>query len=240
VTHSKSQQRQEDCARVAETVRAKTAQKWFGQAGPAWTPRCDIYLHATAADYGRATGQYNSPGHSSIRIENGRFVIRRIDLHCDDPGLLEAILPHEATHIVLASQLGEQLVERLPRWADEGVAVLTEPRAKIDRHLTNLTQARREAQLFPVKELLELTNYPESPGRVGTFYAQSVSLVEFLSSLRGPQVFIAFLQDSLRTGYEKALQKHFQIASYQELEERWMVYMAGDQALSARMASGGR
>ena len=45
------------------------------------------------------------------------------------------MLPHEATHVVLAGQFGDQPV---PRWADEGMAVLTEPRDKIDRHLRNL------------------------------------------------------------------------------------------------------
>jgi hypothetical protein len=195
-------------------------------------------LHATASDYSHATGQYNSPGHSSIRIENGRFIVRRIDLHCDDAYMMTAILPHETTHIVLASELGEQQVERLPRWADEGVAVLTEPREKVERHLANLAKARQDAQLFSLRELMELPNYPQNARQIGTFYAQSVSLVDFLSSLRGSQTFMLFLQDSMRYGYEKCLQRHFNIRSFSELEERWTAYTNRDQTVASRVAGG--
>lgn len=236
VYHREAKDLAEQVAQAAENVRANMIQKWFGNGTSAWNPRCAIYLHPTANDYGRATGQYNSPGHSSIRIENNRFVLRRIDLHCDDAGMVEAVLPHETTHIVIASQLGEQLVERLPRWADEGMAVLTEPKAKINKHLSSLAQG--QPQLFRVRELMELCNYPEDSRRIGTFYAQSVSLVEFLTAQKGPQVFVRFLEDSLRGGYENALQKHFQIAGYQELEDRWTIYMIGEKALSARMTGG--
>src|SRR5262249_49787436 len=78
----------ERAARVAELTRATMQLKWFGGGAEAWNPKCDIYLHPSADAYGRATGQYNSPGHSSLRMENGRLVTRRIDLHCDDPNML--------------------------------------------------------------------------------------------------------------------------------------------------------
>ena len=236
IYHKESPEFAAQAAQIAETVRANMQQKWFGGACREWTPRCAIYLHPTADDYARATGQYNSPGHSSIRIENGHFVVRQIDLHCDDANMMTAILPHEATHIVLASELGEQQVEKLPRWADEGVAVLTEPREKVERHLQNLAKARQDNQLFSVRELMEMPNYPQSARQISTFYAQSVSLVEFLSSLHGSQRFMIFLQDSMRYGYEKSLQRHFEISSYSELEERWAASLNGDRSLASRVA----
>jgi tetratricopeptide (TPR) repeat protein len=236
IYHKDSTDYADQVAQIAETVKADMQQKWFGGGGREWSPRCAIYLHPTAADYSRSTGQYNSPGHSSIRIENGRFILRQIDLHCDDANLLTAILPHETTHIVLASELGEQQVEHLPRWADEGVAVLTEPREKVQRHLVNLSKARQDNQLFALRELMELPNYPQNPRQISTFYAESVSVVDFLTSLRGPQTFMLFLQDGMRYGYEKAMQRHFNIRSYSELEERWSASMNGERALSARVA----
>ena len=226
----------EQAAQTAESVRVNMQQKWFGGACREWSPRCEIYLHPTADDYSRATGQYNSPGHSSIRIENGHFIVRRIDLHCDDANMMTAILPHEATHIILASELGEQQVERLPRWADEGVAVLTDARDKIDRHMVNLSKARQDGQLFAMRELMEMPNYPQNPRQISTFYAQSVSLVDYLTSIHGAPAFMLFLQDSMRYGYEKCLQRHFNIGSYSELESRWAAYAAGDQAVGTRVA----
>jgi tetratricopeptide (TPR) repeat protein len=205
-------------AQVAERTRATLQQKWFGALGETWNPKCDLFLHATCQDYSRATGQQNSPGHSSLKMENGRLVVRRIDLHCDDPNLLGAVLPHETTHVVLAGEFGEQLV---PRWADEGMAVLTEPRAKVERHLNNLAKCRQDGTLFRLQDLMQLDDYPRNPRYIGAFYAQSVSLVDYLSGLRGPQHFTLFLQEGMRYGYEKALLRHYGYKNFAELEQRW-------------------
>ena len=43
--------------------------------------------------------------------------------------ILASGLPHEVTHVILADLFPQQ---QIPRWADEGMAVLTEPREKID------------------------------------------------------------------------------------------------------------
>ena len=51
-----------------------------------------------------------------------------------------------------------------------------------------------------------LEHYPQKPHYIGAFYAQSVSLVEFLSKQKGPQEFTLFLQESLRSGADRALQ----------------------------------
>jgi tetratricopeptide (TPR) repeat protein len=221
IFHTQSQEQAERTAAVAERTRAAMQLKWFGGAGDAWSPKCDLYLHATADDYSRATGVRNSPGHSSIRVENGRVVVRRIDLHCDEPNMLIAVLPHETTHVVLAGEFGQQLV---PRWADEGMAVLTEPRDKVERHLTNLAKCRQENRLFRLQDLMQLDDYPRNATYVGPFYAQSVSLVEFLSRQQGPQEFTRFLHDGMRYGYDKALERHYGFHGFSDLEQRWSQY----------------
>jgi hypothetical protein len=208
----------ERAARVAEQTRTLMQQKWLGATGAPWNPRCDLYLYPTAADYTRLTGQCNSPGHSTLRLEGGRLVVRRIDLHCDDANLLTAVLPHETTHVVLAGEFGEQL---LPRWADEGMAVLTEPRDKVDRHLQNLARSRQERQLYHLQDLVRFDDYPREPRSIGVFYAESVSLVDYLCSLRGPQTFTLFMHDGFRYGYEKALERNYGMRSFAELEQRW-------------------
>jgi hypothetical protein len=223
VFHNQSREYAEQVGRVAERTRAEMGRRWFGAPGPDWEPKCDLYLHATGDDYNRATGvSGTSPGHSSIKAENGRVVGRRIDLHCDDPNLLPAVLPHEATHVVLAGQFGERMV---PRWADEGVAVLSEPREKVERHLRNLARCRQEGQVFPLHQLMQLNDYPD-PRWISAFYAQSVGLVEFLANEKGPQVFTAFLRDGLQKGYEPALQQHYGWKGFAELEQRWAGYLA--------------
>ena len=169
-------------------------------------------------------------------MENGRPVVRQVYLHCDDGNLLSAILPHETTHVVLAGEFGEQL---LPRWADEGMAVLTEPREQIDRHLRNLPKHSQERQLFYLRDLLQLDNYPE-PRRVGAFYSQSVSLVEFLSRQKSPQVFPRFVRDGLEGGYEEALRRHYGYQDFNELEQRWRASAFQDRAGANSIAESGR
>jgi hypothetical protein len=230
-----SQDVAEQTVRVAERTRVSMEQKWFGGGSDPWTPKCDIYLHPTADAYARATGQYNSPGHSSLRLENCRLVVRRIDLHCDEASMLTAVLPHETTHVVLAGQFGGQL---LPRWADEGMAVLTEPPEKIERHLANLTRCRQEGQtLFPLQDLMQLDNYPQNPHYISAFYAQSVSLVDYLTNLRGPQTFTMFMHEGMRYGYEKALQRTYNIRNFSELQQRWSAQAFRDRTGATGLAN---
>jgi len=219
IFHNQSTELAERVAQIAEATRSGMARKWFGsEPAEAWSPRCDVYLHPTAQDYSRATSQpADCPGHSTMSTEGERVLSRRIDLHCDDRNMLAAVLPHETTHVVLAGRFPAAL----PRWADEGMAVLTEPREFIERHLRNLPTHHSSGQLFTMERLLQLAEYPE-PRQIGAFYAQSISVVDFLSRQRGPLVFTEFVRDGMRGGYEAALRKHYGMQGFKDLEQRWL------------------
>ena len=148
-----------------------------------------------------------------------------MELRCDNPTLLEAVLPHETTHVVLAGQFGPYDV---PRWADEGMAVLSEPAEQIDKHRQNLARCQRDGQLFSPKDLMGLKDYP-APRQIPAFYAQSVVFVDFLVQQRGPQTFAAFLKDGLKDGYEPALRRHYGW-DYATLQTHW------DRHLSAEVS----
>jgi tetratricopeptide (TPR) repeat protein len=230
VLHNQSRETAEDVGRVAERTRAEMQKKWFGEAGDNWKPLCEIHLYATAQEYAKLSRESEtSPGHSTIFCEGTRVTSRHIHLHCDDANLLTAVLPHEATHIVLAGQFGDK---PLPRWADEGMAVLTEPQEKIDRYLARLPDFARQHQLFPVGQLLQQEDWPEVR-RIAPFYAQSVSVVGFLSEKNGPQTFTRFVREGRRVGYEKALQQIYGYKDFSELEQDWR-----KMALSDKMKSG--
>jgi hypothetical protein len=127
---------------------------------------------------------------------------RKIELHCDVANMLTVVLPHETTHAVLSGRFGRHLV---PRWADEGMALLSEPRERVDLYLKTLPKHRSNHELFALSKLMSMENYPE-PRLVRPFYAQSIGLVEFLSSQKGgPQEFARFVRDGLDNGYEAAL-----------------------------------
>jgi hypothetical protein len=228
IIHRQSTELAEKVARIAESTRTAMSKKWFGDVPPAWSPKCTIYLHADADEYSRLTGAPRShPGHSTMPAEGQRAQLRRIDLRCDAPHMLEGVLPHETTHIVLYGRFGAR---HLPRWADEGIAVNTEPHDLIEMHLRNLTRYRQDRMLFSMAQLVRMPEYPEAR-LVGPFYAQSVSLVEYLCAQPGGAVVLTkFIRDGMEGNWEAALQRHYGIESFDELDRRWQEHAFGAQA----------
>jgi tetratricopeptide (TPR) repeat protein len=229
VYHTLSEQEAEKAIRIAEATRRAMTRKWFGEAAGAWSPRCVVYLHPTVKGYTAATGAAAySPGHSTISLDQGRVVQRRVDLRCDDSAMLTATLPHEMTHIVLAGHFGRHLV---PRWADEGMAVLSETRERIDLLLGKLSAYRNEGTLFHVGEMMRMEDYPAAR-RIGPFYAQAVSVVEFLCKKKDAQTFSRFLREGLDGGYEAALERHYGYRGFAELDRDWQQYAFGNAAVT--------
>ncbi len=112
------------------------------------------------------------------------------------------------TYVAMGDSFTAGVDPSVPRWADEGIAVLTEPPTEVERHRKNLVRCQRDGLLIPVRDLLTLKDYPH-PRQIGAFYAESVVLCEFLTKQRGPQTLTAFVRDGLRDGYEAALRKHY-------------------------------
>jgi hypothetical protein len=232
IFHNLVREQVEQVAVVAEKTRRDMYRKWFGTDQIEWSPKCELILHPTGADYTNMTGvPGNSPGHSRVQMDPSgqRVVGRRMYLRCDNPGMMETVLPHETTHIVLAGMFDHHHV---PRWADEGIAVLTEPSYKVDQHRRNLEKGQQEHMLFGLQELMQLDDYPE-PRRIAAFYAQSVCLVEFMAELRGPQVLTAFVRDGLRHGYAESLRKHYAM-DMSELYQRWQQHLGQANRVVAR------
>lgn len=238
IVYHQSRDLAEQAARVAETTRAQAMRKWFGDDGASWNPKCLVFLYPDADYYALQTRHSKeSPGHSTLKMDesNVEHVIeRRIDLHCDVADLLTHVLPHETTHAVLAGRFGRH---QLPRWADEGMAILSEPREKIERYLKNVSLLRSRHELFPVSELMALKEYPETR-RATAFYVQSTSVVEFLCARKGgPQTFARFVRDGLDNGFEASLQRHYGFRDYKDLEERWSHGAADADASRAELDS---
>ncbi len=224
VFHNLDEAKAEQIARIAESARAAAQKKWFGRVLEDWAPKCDLYIHPTADVYSAETGKPGTvPGHATIGTQGDRVVQRRLDMRLDHPEMLQRVLPHEATHVVLAGMFGPK---PLPRWADEGMAVLTEPRRAVEMHLKNLPAHRSAGQLFQSQDLIESRDYP-APHLVGAFYAQSVSLVDYLSGLQGPETFAKAVRDAQSGGMEAALQKYYGIQGFADLHARWMAHAFG-------------
>ncbi|MBX7103958.1 MAG: hypothetical protein K1X57_07745 [Gemmataceae bacterium] len=218
LTHSQDRGYAEKFLAAAEQHRLAAFAKWGTATPAAWKTPCEIVLHATGTAYAEATKQSpTAPGHSSIRSAGGKITARRIDLRADNPELANVTMPHEITHIVL----GDLFVDApLPRWADEGMAVLAEPRTQVDRYLKTMIRLRQEGKLVPLAQILGKSEYPDAAS-VTVFYVESVSVVEFLVNQKGPAEFAAFMRDS-SGGLEAALRSHYGINDVATLQDRWL------------------
>ncbi|HWG42902.1 MAG TPA: hypothetical protein VN688_08965 [Gemmataceae bacterium] len=207
--------------RTAERTRGAQQRKWFGVAGANWDTKCRICLYPSGEAYSQATGAPGNTagGHTDIQLDAGRVLSRTIHLHGDRDDLLLGVLPHEVTHAILAGHFGG---ERVPRWADEGMAILAETPSRIEMHLRYLPRWRADELLFRMGDLIRMRDYPE-PRAIGAFYAQSVSLVDFLTHEKGAERFAAFVRDGERDSYTASLRRHYGW-SFAELDRRWKTY----------------
>jgi hypothetical protein len=228
IYHATSEQKVEAIARLAEATRVVMTRKWFGEAPATWSPACVIYLHPTAQGYSKATGApVDAPGHSRLKQEGERILERRIDLPADNPSL-SFVLTQETTHMVLAGRFGAHCV---PRWADVGMAVLSQPQPCVNDLLRNLPAHQRDGALFSIRELMGYNDWPE-PRRVGPFYAQTVSVVDFLCKKKDPATFAKFLREGLQGGTERALERYYGYRSFAELENDWKQHALGAAAVA--------
>jgi hypothetical protein len=208
-------------AAVAESVRSAQAKRWGSTATRTpWSPRCDLYLYPTARSYAEATGQpETSPGISTMSNNGVRVLSRRMSLRADNPLLLTTTLPHEVTHIVLADLF---VAQPIPRWADEGLAVLAEPATEQHHRQADLKEPLDAGRTFKVGQLMTM-DYPD-PRDWRLFYSQSVSLTLFLVEQGPPERFIQFVRDSQRIGAEDALRDVYHIEGLAALQVRWLDY----------------
>ena len=208
-------------AKAAESARLEQGKRWGSVATRGtWSPLCEIYLYPSASQYAQMTGQpEDSPGYSTMGMNAGKIISRRVNLRADHPTLVEAVLPHEITHVILADHFTEQ---QIPRWADEGLAVLAEPADEQERRAADLIEPLAANRLFPLDALMSM-DYPDNQ-YWSLYYAQSVSVTRFLVEQGTPAQMIQFLQGSQRNGYEAELRKIYQIDGFRDLQRRWLVY----------------
>jgi len=211
-----------DAARLpqaCEAFRRQLQETWLGDVTADWSPRCEIVVHPTTAGYIKqlGAGSEQSSGCSTIDIEQGRVVRRRIDLRADAEDWMISALPHELTHVILADKFA---TKQIPRWADEGVAILSEPASRQAIRRSAMQRALARAPRYAATELLALRDYPTGDRR-DAFYGQSASLVAYLIERESPAKFIEFLQLGQKRGFDAALTEVYEIRSLADLDARW-------------------
>ncbi len=210
-------------ANRCEAARAQIVSNWFpADVDLAWTPKCILVLHGTRASYRSAVGRMSdcTVASCTCQIASDTSIERRIDVSANEPGWLE-YLPHEITHVVV---FGRLTTGTPARWADEGMALVADPANKRAAHERDLQMSLRSGRQLRMVELLVLAEYPQID-RLGTFYGQSLSVVEFLLDRGGKQEFVEFVKQSTSSGYDVALQSTYGIAGVAQLELLWLAHV---------------
>ncbi|CAN5630721.1 hypothetical protein BH11PLA2_BH11PLA2_13190 [soil metagenome] len=213
----------EKLLKVAEEQRTVIFTRWSGPPNGAWTPKCEVVLHASAADFAHATGQpKEATGHALVNLGGGRVVLRRMDLRSDDDAIALDALPRELTHVILADLFP---TAPPPKWAAEGMAALAMSQGTVDRYLLTATKLSATGKLPQTVTLLEMTA-PPSEEQVTGVAVGSASLVEFLIKKKDERSFTIFVRDAKRYGVEKSLDRQFSFATYADLDQQWRKHLA--------------
>jgi hypothetical protein len=214
-----SEENLRDLTDTCERMAAASKSTWLGEAQTRpWTPQCEIVVHREVNDYVAylGPGSEQTSGCATIRLDQGRVVIRRIDLRADALDWKSESLPHELMHVVLADRF---TTRRIPPWADEGIAMLSESPEKRGRRLTELRRVAGNGMTYAVRDLMRVQSSPE-PALRNAFYGQSVALTSLLLEWGTRTQLLAFVEASLDQGPDAALSAVYGNRVVSELDQQ--------------------
>lgn len=221
----------ERIAPLCEQSRQALRERWLGTTTTSeWTPKCDVFLYPNGAEFQRLTRwPAEMWGVADLQVGNGKVWLRHLYVRTDDEKRLDKVLVHELTHVVLADHFTEH---QIPRWADEGIAVLSEPAERLIELRQWLKQEATQGRVFTLQQLVSQRELPGDRRLGDLFYAQSSSLVEFLLAerrLSATQV-LRFVADIETRGLNQALASWFPDVSSTSMDSKWRQWMTTSRA----------
>lgn len=202
-----------------EKLRTELQSALFGSAGTSdWNPKCEVVLHQTRAQYLAAVGMAGSQtsGSATVGLSKGLVTKRRIDLLVGADNETFSALKHELIHILFADRFPTKAP---PKWAEEGLALLSDSDEKQNRHRVDYRHAQQTRTMIPLEKLLGCAEYPPG-GQRAAFYGQCHAVVEHLVLRESPKRFIEFVQLTMETNPNNALNAIYGINGAAGLEEK--------------------
>jgi hypothetical protein len=224
-------------ASYCESRRADLLRKWNPKdSANAWQPRCQVVLHNTLQGYVRAVGRgsENTLGSSLVWPGRGIITTRKIDVRAEHALNLDAVLPHELTHLVLADRFGSQTA---PLWFDEGVAILADPEPKQQLHQRDLLEGLTAGRAFPLVQFMSMSEYP-SADRVAVYYGQCAALARMFLKLGTAEDALRFLETSRDSGVAVALREVYGLKRSDALVSLWQTELGQPDSSKAMATTG--
>jgi hypothetical protein len=213
VVYAPSREIAKQVGNAAEVYRRQLAIEWLGYELPQWSAPCPIKVKVGQIGAGGATTFSFYPN------AQGSAEVCNWDMNIQGSleRILDSVLPHEVSHTIFACHFRRPL----PRWADEGAATLAEHESERRRQDMMLKQVIGTPRRIPLKNLLNIKDYPHDPQDVLTLYAEGYSLADLLVQEGGRVRYLKFVGDAHQHGWEKAIRAHYGYRTVDELEKRW-------------------
>lgn len=206
---------------LCEDSRTAIRQRWLAAFGAAnWSIKCDVFLYPTPTEYQQKTRfPADSWGFADLEIGDGKVWMRRLDLRSDNEARVFNVAVHELTHVILADRFAHK---QIPRWADEGIALNSEPATRQRDMRGWLAGEIKQGRGFTLQQLLSMQQYPQNKHLGDLFYAQSGSLVEFLlaQNSNSEEGVIRFVENA-----QRGLDKPLSGVSLTKLESEWKAWL---------------
>jgi hypothetical protein len=228
---------------AAERIRKTQARLWLGKELPAWPTRCPIRVTVTVTSQSpwvvpggceRFAQQFaqkpsshprvieklpvtdgGTGGATSFRFDGGKVISQDIQIEGSLDRLLGSVLAHEVTHTLLA----HHFLRPVPRWADEGSAILAEDYQEQKRHQELIRLMRSTGRAIPLRRLFNLTTYPPD---VMVLYSEGYSVTRFLIQARNRKTYLAFVEEGMKGDWDRAVRSHYGYRTVEKLEEAWL------------------
>ena len=193
---------------TAEKCRKELAVLWLGEELQPWASPCPISVRV---------GNFGAGGETSMRFDKAHLMDFEWDMKIQGPAdsIITAVLPHEITHIVLATHFKQPI----PRWIDEGAATFVENEKERQNYRNLLYQYLRTGRGIPFNQMFRMAKYPDDQMPL---YSQSFSLAEFLILQQGYRHYVEFAAMGMETNdWPQAIYEFYGYENLGELQIKW-------------------
>lgn len=212
VIHCSDPQLAKELGDAAEVYRKELAQLWLGKTLPDWSRPCPVTVQVGP--------NLGAGGATTFVFDRGEVYGWQMTIQGSRERLLDSVLPHEITHMILASHFRRPL----PRWADEGAATTVEHISEREKHRRMLLEFLRTQRGISFRRMFAMEEYPRD---IMPLYAQGYTLAEFLIQQGGHQRFVKFLETGLTDNqWEVALAKWYGYHDLSQLQTSWVTWVA--------------
>ncbi|MHB8901470.1 MAG: hypothetical protein ACYC6Y_22190 [Thermoguttaceae bacterium] len=202
-----------DVLASANRFRQRVAHEWLGAELPPSVGETVIHVTVSDQEDRGLTWAVDSPNRS----------MHKIWLTTSRDRANGSTLQHEIAHIVLATRYPQ----RLPAWADEGIAGTYDEEDRISLRRQILRWYGDTGNWPGLESVFQAPTILNTDKKT---YAVAVSVTEYLLTRADRPTFVEFAAAGQRSGWDRALQDFYRIDSVSSLQQAWQAWASGSAA----------